>query len=64
LTTLGGNPAYRVDYMEKFLEFKKVIEVDTIKDGKLYKLWFVGDSDTMDKYSEVIQKMIESVKIG
>jgi hypothetical protein len=34
-----------------------------IKDGKLYKLWFVGDSDTMDKYSEVIQKMIESVKI-
>lgn len=31
-TTLGGNPAYRVDYMEKFLEFKKVIEVDTVKD--------------------------------
>jgi len=49
--------------MEKFLDFKKVIEVDTIKDGKLYKLWFVGDS-TMDKYSDVVQKMIESVKIG
>jgi hypothetical protein len=63
-TTLGGNSAYRLDYMEKFLDFKKVIEVDTIKDGKLYKLWFVGDSDTMDKYSDVVQKMIESVKIG
>ncbi len=50
--------------MEKFVDFKKVIEVDTIKDGKLYKLWFVGDSDTMDKYSDVVQKMIESVKIG
>ena len=63
-TTLGGNPAYRLDYMEKFLDFKKVIEVDTIKDGKLYKLWFVGDFDTMDKYSEVVQRMIDSVKIG
>jgi hypothetical protein len=62
--TLGGNPAYRLDYMEKFLDFKKVIEVDTLKDGKLYKLWFVGDSDTMDKYSDVVQKIIESVKIG
>jgi hypothetical protein len=62
-TTLGGNPAYRLDYMEKFLDFKKVIQVDTIKDGKLYKLWFVGDSDTMDKYSDVVQKMIELVKI-
>jgi len=62
-TTLGGNPAYRLDYMEKFLDFKKVIEADTIKDGKLFKLWFVGDSDTMDKYSEVVQKMIDSVKI-
>ena len=58
-TTLGGNPAYRLDYMEKFLDFKKVIEVDTIKDGKLYKLWFVGDSDTMNN-PEVVQKMIDS----
>jgi PsbP len=63
--TLSGMPAYRIDLMENFAdEFKKVIYVNTIKDGKLYEINFIGASKAIDKYSEVIQKMIESVKIG
>jgi hypothetical protein len=35
--TLAGNTAYRLDYMENFAdEFKKVISINTISDGKLY----------------------------
>ena len=51
--------------MENFAdEFKKVIYVNTTKDGKLYEINFIGAPKAIDKYSEVIQKMIESVKIG
>jgi hypothetical protein len=63
--TLSNMPAYRIDLMENFAdEFKKVIYVNTIKDGKLYEINFIGAPKAIDKYSEVIQKMIESVKIG
>lgn len=63
--TLAGNPAYRLEHMDNFAgEFKKVINVNTIKDGKLYEISFIGSPEAIDKYSEVIQKMIESVKIG
>jgi hypothetical protein len=63
-TTLSGNQAYRIDSLQDFGgELKKVI--DAIKDGKLYELTFIGRPDLIDnKYFDVIQKMIESVRIG
>jgi hypothetical protein len=65
-TTLSGNQAYRIDSLQDFAgELKKVIDVYTIKDGKLYELLFIGRPDLTDnKYSDVIQKMMESVRIG
>jgi hypothetical protein len=39
-TTLAGNPAYRLDYMNN-IEFEKVIRVNTIKDGKYMKCGFL-----------------------
>jgi len=40
-----------------------IAPVNFNKDGKLHQVNFIGSSEAIDKYSEVIQKIIESVKI-
>jgi hypothetical protein len=51
--------------MENFAdEFKKVISVNTIKDGKLYQVNFIGSSEAIDDHRISKNLMTKNKKIN
>jgi hypothetical protein len=62
-STLGGEPAYRIEYMMWFTDhWEKSITLYAVKDGKLHEVSALGKSEALEKYSEPIKKMIESAR--
>jgi hypothetical protein len=62
-TTLNGEPAFRLEYMIWMLDhWEKSIDIESIKDGRLHDISALARVEAMEKYSEPIKKMFESVK--
>jgi hypothetical protein len=62
-STLGGEPAYRIEHMMWFTDhWEKSITLYAVKDGKLHEVSALGKSEALEKYSEAIKKMIESAR--
>jgi hypothetical protein len=64
-STLGGEPAYRIEHMIWLLDhWGKSITLYAVKDGKLHEFSALGKLEALEKYSEPVNKMIESVRFG
>jgi hypothetical protein len=62
-STLGGEPAYRIEHMIWFTDhWEKSISLYAAKDGKLHQVSALGKSEALEKYSEPIKKMIDSAR--
>lgn len=61
-TTLGGNPAYKVEYM---WEGDKILEIWTVIGDKLYAISYVAEGEEkFQRYLNDVNNMIESFQIG
>jgi hypothetical protein len=64
-TTLSGEPAYRFEYMIRLLDhWEKSIDIDSLRDGKLYDVSALGTPEAIEEYSNEINSMLESVKFN
>lgn len=67
--TLAGNPAYKVTYLVSnpsvFLPPMDLMktEIITVKDNKVYDIIYTAEPDDFSFYEEIINKMINSLKI-
>lgn len=62
--TLGGSPAYQIDFDYSYLENnKKATEIWTVKDNKVYIINYVANEKVYDTTLPLVQKMIESFEI-
>ena len=62
MTTLDGNPAYKLDYLTKpESELQRITEVVSVKDGMKYEISSVVDE--YNHYTPTFQKMINSINI-
>jgi hypothetical protein len=63
--TLGGQPAYRIQSMQKFLDYwKQDVSTYTVNDGKLYSISVLAKPEEMKLYSQDINTMIQSTEFG
>ena len=64
MTTLDGNPAYKLDYLTKpESELQRITEVVSVKDGMKYEIIFSSVVDEYNHYTPTFQKMINSINI-
>jgi hypothetical protein len=64
-TTLEGKPAYRLEYVSSIVGSEsKSIYVTSLNNGRLQEVSAFGDQPAIDKYSEEITHMIQSVEFG
>jgi len=64
-TTLSGEPAYRIEDTMNFGDhWEKSIDIDLVKNGKLYEVSAMGKPEEIDNYLNEIDIMFNSVKIG
>jgi hypothetical protein len=67
MTTLDGNPAAKLVYLQKSdpepKKEAKVIELLSIKDGTRYSVTFRADVNEFNHYEPTFQKMINSINI-
>ena len=64
-STLGGEPAYRIEHMIWLIDhWGKSVTLYAIKNGKLHQISVLGKSEALEKYSEPIKKMIESTRFN
>ena len=63
--TLGGNPAYKLDYSYtgKDNNTYKVREIGTIVNGKVYTISYFAPRESYSNYLATVQRMINSFKI-
>ena len=60
-STLSGEPAYRIEHMIWLMDhWGKSITLYAVKDGKLRQVSALGKSEAIEKFSEPINKMMES----
>jgi len=64
-TTLSGEPAYRIEDTMKMIDtWEKSIDIDVVKDGKLYEVSASGTPEEIDYYMNQIDAVFNSVKIN
>lgn len=65
-TTLSGNnPAHKVVYTNREGEDElKTMQVVSIKEDKIYLITYTAEASRYDRYLPIIQKMIDSFRIG
>lgn len=62
-TTLAGLPAFQIKFISPALGGLDTIEVNTIKDNKLYSVSFQGKPDVYQKHLDSFNKILNSIKI-
>ena len=63
-TTLSGEPAYRMEYTMNFGDhWEKSVDIDVVKNGRLYEVSAMGTPEEIDNYLNQIDIMFNSVKI-
>lgn len=62
-TTLAGLPAFQIKFISPVLGGLDTIEVNTIKDNKLYSASFQGKPDVYQKHLDSFNKILSSIKI-
>ena len=63
--TLNGQPAYKIEDMSFFIDhWEKGISIYSVKNGKLYQVDVLAEPELIQKHSEHIKNMIQSVEFG
>jgi hypothetical protein len=62
-TTLAGLPAFQIKFVSPALGGLDTVEVNTIKDDKLYSASFQGKPDVYQKHLDSFNKILSSVEI-
>jgi len=62
-TTLAGLPAFQIKFISPALGGLDTIEVNAIKDDKLYSASFQGKPDSYQKHIDSFNKILSSIKI-
>jgi hypothetical protein len=61
--TLGTEPAYRITYMEWFLDhWEKSISIFVVKNGKLYGVDVLIEPESLNQYPQVVDNMVKTVQ--
>jgi hypothetical protein len=64
-TTLDGKPAYRIEYVSSIVGSEsKSIYVTSLNNGRLQEVSVFRDQPAIDKHSDEIANMIQSVEFG
>ncbi len=63
-TTLAGIPAFQIKFISPALGGLDTIEVNAIKDGKLYTASYQGKSAAYQKHLDSFNKILNTIKIN